>query len=91
MNKVSLILTGLMTLTLVVFMAPNIIAMNHGKVLRNIALWLAVFLGLAIVYRTFGPGSHAQLFQMPPAFTRQNLAPMGTEKPEENTAPGKNL
>jgi hypothetical protein len=39
---------------LALLIAPNVLAMNRGKILRNIALWLAIVLGLALVYQTFG-------------------------------------
>ncbi len=65
MNKISMILSAILTLALVVIIAPNIFAMNKGKVLRNIALWLAIFAGLALIYQNFGPGSKNQLFTMP--------------------------
>ena len=83
MNKVSLVLMGLMTLALVAFMAPNVFAMNQGKLLRNIALWLAIFLGLALIYQNFGPGSKMPMFRMPEAFSRQHLTPSGTDTPQE--------
>jgi cytochrome c biogenesis protein CcdA len=55
MDNVTLILSSLMGVALVILMAPNILRMNQGKILRNIALWMAIFLGLALVYQTFGP------------------------------------
>ena len=67
MSTLSMFLTGLMMLALVVFMAPNIFALNRGHILRNVALWLAVFLGLAVAYQTFGPDSPHPLFQTPPS------------------------
>ncbi|MFY9288237.1 MAG: hypothetical protein WAO98_07015 [Alphaproteobacteria bacterium] len=65
MDKTSAILTAIMTLALVILIAPNVIAMNRGKALRNIALWLAIFAGLGIIYKTFGPGSNQPLFNGP--------------------------
>ena len=72
MSSLSMILTGLMLLALVVYMAPNIFALNRGHSLRNIALWLAVFLGLAVFFQTFGPGSPQPLFQMPPSMAKMH-------------------
>lgn len=51
MNKLSLALTAIMLMGLVVFLAPNIFALNRGKVLRNIALWLAIFACLGLIYQ----------------------------------------
>ena len=65
MSHISIILTGLMTMAMAVFFAPGILAMNHGNILRNIALWLAIFLGLALFYKNFGPESSRPLFHMP--------------------------
>jgi hypothetical protein len=58
----SLILTIIMTVAMAVWMAPGIFAANRGKVLRNIALWLAIFTGLMLVYKNFGPDSPHPLF-----------------------------
>ena len=57
MNSVNLILSVLLTLAMVVIFAPNILAFNRGKILRNIAIWLAIFLLLGLVYQNLGPGS----------------------------------
>jgi hypothetical protein len=65
MSHVSMILTGLMMMSLVVFMAPNIFALNRGHILRNVALWLAIFFGLGAFYQSFGPDSPHPLFQLP--------------------------
>lgn len=59
MNTVTLVLVSLLTLALAVMIAPGILAMNRGKILRNTALWLAIVLGLTLVYRTLGPGKFA--------------------------------
>ncbi len=56
MDKVSLVLSGLLSLALVILIAPGILARNRGRVLRNIALWVAIFLGLALFYKHLGPG-----------------------------------
>lgn len=55
MDKTSLILSGLLSLALVIMIAPGIFARNKGNVLRNIALWVAIFFGLALIYKHFGP------------------------------------
>ena len=68
MSHTSMILTALMTVVMILFIAPSVIAFSQGKALRNIALWLAVFLGLALIYQNFGPNSPHPLFQQPEAF-----------------------
>lgn len=70
MNKISMALTAILMLAFVVFMAPNIIALNRGKVLRNIAIWLAIFAGLGLFYQYFGPGKAT-----PMSFVNQGEAP----------------
>jgi hypothetical protein len=78
MHNVGIALTALMLLGLVAFMAPNILALNRGKILRNIAIWLAIFVVLAFLYQNFGPGRTA-----PPSFgagTAQEQAPADGEK-----------
>jgi|GEM_PF-898079 hypothetical protein len=67
MSHTSMILTGLMMMALLVFVAPNIFALNRGHILRNIALWLAIFFGLSLIYQNFGPDSPHPLFQLPDA------------------------
>jgi hypothetical protein len=69
MNRTSLILTALMFLSLTIFMAPGIFALNRGKILQTIALWLAIFLGLALIYKNFGPDSPHPMFRLPEAMT----------------------
>jgi len=54
--KPSLIFSALMMLAFVLMLAPNVLAINRGKLLRNIAIWLGIFAGLGLVYNTFGPG-----------------------------------
>lgn len=65
MNKLSMVLTAITVGAMVVFMAPSIFALNRGHILRNIALWLAIFCGLGLIYQNFGPGSPHPLFSTP--------------------------
>lgn len=60
MNQVSLALTAVLMLAMALMMLPSVIAMNRGKMLRNIAAWLAIFALLGLAYKTFGPGREAQ-------------------------------
>lgn len=80
MSHVSMILTALMMMAMVVFFAPNIFALNRGHILRNIALWLAIFIALALIYQNFGPGSPHPLFQLPASM-------VGMHPAEENKTP----
>ena len=65
MNRASLILTALMMISITVMMSPGVLAMNRGKVLQTIAMWLAIFLGLALIYKNYGPESAHPLFHFP--------------------------
>lgn len=90
MSHLSMILSVLMTLAIVIYMAPGIFALNRGHILRNVALWLAIFLALGLFFKNFGPGSPHPLFNMPYAFEGMNkgeavkLAPAASSdaKPE---------
>lgn len=87
MNYVTMILTGLMMLALVIMMAPNILALNKGKMLRNIALWLAIALGLAIIYINFHPVN-----SMPPVVgvKNENNEEAPTTNPEPSSEENSN-
>lgn len=82
MSHTSMILSGLILVVLAIFVAPSIIAINRGHLLRNIAFWLALFLGLALFYQNFGPNSPHPLFQMPDAMSGMRGA---TENAPDNT------
>lgn len=75
MNRVSLVLTALMMISITIMLAPGVLALNRGKILQTIALWLAVFLGLALIYKNFGPDSPHPLFALPDAMTREHKPP----------------
>ena len=88
MNKLTLALSALMMLALTVYMAPGIFALNRGHVLRNVALWLGIFVGLGLVYQTIGPGSPHPLFALPGSMTRGNLAKIPVENTTTNDGKG---
>jgi len=86
MNRTSLLLTSLMFASIAIFMTPDIIAMNRGKVLQTIALWLAIMLGLAVFYKNFGPESQHPLFKDPNGYSREAQPPAAAdETPEPKT------
>lgn len=72
MSHASMIISVLMTMAMLVFLAPGVFALNRGHVLRNIALWLAIFLGLTLFYQNFGPDSQHPLFRMPDSMVGMN-------------------
>ena len=55
MNKLPVLLAALVTAAMIALIAPNVIASNRGKILRNIAIWLAIIVALALVYKFFAP------------------------------------
>jgi len=89
MSHLSMILTGLMTLAMVIFIAPGIFALNRGHILRNIALWLAIFLGLTLIYQNFGPDSPHPLFGMPDAMRGMNKSEALKLLPPKDAVPAK--
>ncbi|MDD3029920.1 MAG: hypothetical protein PHS57_06555 [Alphaproteobacteria bacterium] len=93
MSHTSMILSSLLIVALLLFVAPNIFAINRGRILRNIALWLAIFLGLALIYKSFGPESAHPLFNAPAAFSDMKkeaiepvLEPKEDQEEKKNTA-----
>ena len=72
MSHASIILSSLMMMAMLIAIAPNILALNHGRILRNTALWLALFLGLALFYKNFGPDSPHPLFALPESMQGMN-------------------
>jgi hypothetical protein len=85
MNKLSLALTGIMLLGLVAFMAPNIFALNRGNALRNIALWLAIFAGLGLLYQLLYSDHPPEAMQK---LMRMRGAPMQQQEEAPPPAPG---
>lgn len=58
MDNTTMILSSLFTVTILIMVAPSILRINRGRILQNIALWMAIFLGLALAYQTVGPGKN---------------------------------
>ncbi|MDE1900091.1 MAG: hypothetical protein KGI37_00410 [Alphaproteobacteria bacterium] len=85
MSHTSMILSALMTIAMLIFIAPNIFALNRGHILRNMALWVAIFLGLALIYKNVGPDSPHPLFALPDAM--QNMQPATFKMPVEPAKP----
>jgi hypothetical protein len=79
----SLVLSAVFMLAMVIVIAPNIFAINKGHILRNVAIWLAVFSALALFYKNFGPGSPHPLFNQPAAMIQPTTAP-ANNAPAEN-------
>lgn len=72
MDQLDLWLSLLFTVTLAALIMPGVVAMNHGKLLRNTALWLGIFLALALIYRNFGPFDTTGQNLPPPAQTTED-------------------
>jgi hypothetical protein len=69
MSRTTLILSALITVGFILMMAPNVFVMNRGKVLRNIAAWLAIIAALALIYNNFGPESKNPIIPASPALS----------------------
>jgi hypothetical protein len=67
--------TGILFLVMVFWLSPGIFALNRGRVLQNIALWLAIFAALGLFYKHFGPGSPHPLFDLPASMSWMEKAP----------------
>lgn len=55
MDQWTLWLSLLSGVAMTLLIMPNVLRLNQGRMLRNIALWLAVFVLLGWVYKAFGP------------------------------------
>ncbi len=86
MDKFSLVLLALFMVALALMGVPGVWAMNRGKMLRNIALWLAIVVGLALIYRHFGPNPPAGLSSESGQETEQEPTPATGD--EGYTPPG---
>lgn len=56
MDPIAQIISGLIGVGIVLMIAPRVLAANQGKILQNIAIWVGIFLILALVYQAYGPG-----------------------------------
>jgi hypothetical protein len=59
MDKTTLIVSGVLSVLMVLMIAPSVFRMNRGKILQNIAFWIAIFLALGLAYKVVGPGREA--------------------------------
>ena len=55
MDQATIWLSIFILVTLVALRAPAILRLNQGKIIRNMALWMLIALGLALFYHLFGP------------------------------------
>lgn len=86
MDMTGQILSGLFALAIVIMIAPRILHVNRGKTLQNIALWVAIFLGLAVAYKIIGPGKDALAPAMEQSADRQTDTTMPGESEPETPA-----
>ncbi len=55
-QTITLIVSSLVGALMVILIAPRVLAANRGVALRNIALWVGIFLLLSLAYKVVGPG-----------------------------------
>lgn len=55
MDQATLWLSLLIMVVMTILIAPPILRLNQGKIVRNTAIWLGIVLALALFYRVFGP------------------------------------
>jgi hypothetical protein len=91
MSRTTLILSALMTIAFILMMAPNVIAMNKGKVLRNIAAWLAIIVALGLIYNNFGPESKNPIIPASPVLKDMGNPKIGGHNIEGTTAPASSV
>lgn len=77
MTTTHIVLASLFTVAMALMIAPRVFHMNKGKVLQNMALWLAIFLGLALLYQTLGIEEQNQA--VPPALEETTGIPQPDE------------
>ncbi len=88
MDKTTQILSALFGVAIVLMLAPSVFALNRGKILRNIALWVAIFLGLAVAYKTVGPGKEGlPLMDGQTSSQESNGSANDAEDPDKSTTP----
>ena len=92
-HNITLIVSVFISLVFIVMMAPQVLAMNRGKVLRNIAIWLAVFAVLGFVYKVFGPESEHPLIKnsvitQQPQQKHEEKPSVEPKKPQTDAVPG---
>ncbi len=80
MDQATLWLSLLMMAVMTILIAPPILRMNQGKIIRNAAIWLAVVVGLALVYRVFGPFEMAAQTLPTRSQTQEKPADSGSNK-----------
>jgi low affinity Fe/Cu permease len=90
MDKLSMIMSAVFLGAMLIWIAPRIIAFNQGKALRNIALWVAIFFGLALIYKSFGPDSPHPLFRLPASMSGMHRSAEDTSDAPAARADDKN-
>jgi hypothetical protein len=97
MEQTNIILSSLVSILLIVMLLPSIAKLNHGVLLRNAALWLALFLSFGLIYKNFmalpedrpmPPRHHMMEGRFPPDFRHlERPAPIESgeaQKPAED-------
>lgn len=75
------IIAALVGAGVVIMIAPRVLARNKGRILQNIAIWVGIFLLLALAYKTVGPGKNQSTTQELTAAEQPNVPASGVEIP----------
>ncbi|MCL2505351.1 MAG: hypothetical protein FWE93_03775 [Alphaproteobacteria bacterium] len=84
-DNISIVLTSIAFMLLLVYLAPNVIAINRGRMMQNISLWLLVFVVLGLIYKNFGPESPNPMFTMPEGMRPFSTDFMSKKKEKESS------
>jgi len=62
-NTITIIVSAIVMSGMVILIAPKIFAANKGVILRNIAIWIGIFLFLALVYKIIEPQKNMVVYK----------------------------
>ncbi|MCL2469048.1 MAG: hypothetical protein FWF24_02300 [Alphaproteobacteria bacterium] len=67
MDPVYQAIAAILFVGLVIMMGPRVLARNRGNILRNIAIWVGIFLFLALAYIVIQPEKRGSRAPIPSA------------------------
>ena len=85
-NTITLIISGIVMTGMVLLISPRVLAANKGVALRNIAIWVGIFLLLTLAYKTIGPGKEQPIIKKETLVKIQKAPSIPTEADGFSTA-----